>query len=360
MVTIKQKVITSGAVTSNVDLSNYYTKEEVDTLIPTDFLKEIPAEYITESELNGKGYVNGYQLMSSYYNKSEVDSKIDSVGNFDDTNYYTKSDIDNKGYLTEHQSLDDYYKRRDINNILSVSKFEFVDLGLPSGLKWATCNIGAASPEEYGLYFAWGETQGYSMDDITNGARAFSWEEYKWCNGTSGTLTKYNVDSRNGIVDNLTELQPEDDVASVTDNSCRMPTRNDLAELKNNTTFTWEKLNGVSGGRFTAPNGKSIFIPASGSYEDGKFGANPNYTGYICASTTETQGVPKYPTRASAMRVQSNGVQFTYLSRPEGFPIRAVQEADSVTLFSPKDYYTKTDIDSKIEDIYAILDSLKG
>lgn len=110
-IVIKQKVVTSG-IAFQVELSNYYTKEEVDALIPSGFITEIPSEYITESELNSKGYINGYQLMSNYYSKSEVDSKIAS--NFDSTQYYTKSDIDNKGYLTEHQSLEGYALKSEI------------------------------------------------------------------------------------------------------------------------------------------------------------------------------------------------------------------------------------------------------
>ena len=139
--------------------------------------------------------------------------------------------------------------------------YEWVDLGLPSGLKWADRNIGAIKPEDYGLYFAWGETEGYN--GIT-ADKQFSWEDYKWCNGSNTTLIKYNTNSSYGTVDNLTNLEQVDDAAYASDNTYRMPTKSDLQELIDNTTFTWETLNGVNGGRFTGTNGNSIFIPAAG------------------------------------------------------------------------------------------------
>ena len=102
-----------------------------------------------------------------------------------------------------------------ITSVALADTREYVDLGLPSGTLWATCNIGADSPEDYGLYFAWGETTGYSED--TSDGRSFDWSTYKYCNGSSYTLTKYCNDSSrgyNGFTDNLTELVPEDDAAT--------------------------------------------------------------------------------------------------------------------------------------------------
>lgn len=80
-------------------------------------------------------------------------------------------------------------------------KHEYVDLGLPSGTLWATCNVGAYSPEEYGDYFAWGETKGYNA-----GKTDFSWATYQWCNGSYNSLTKYNFVSGLGTVDNKDKL----------------------------------------------------------------------------------------------------------------------------------------------------------
>lgn len=145
--------------------------------------------------------------------------------------------------------------------------YEWVDLGLPSGTLWAAWNVGATKPEEFGLYFAWGETEGYS--GITD-EKQFSWTDYKLCGGSETTLTKYNNNSSYGTVDNLTMLEQVDDAAYQTDKICRMPTKADLEELIANTTDTWESLNGVNGRRFTSnTNGNSIFIPAAGACGDG-------------------------------------------------------------------------------------------
>ena len=141
---------------------------------------------------------------------------------------------------------------------------EYVDLGLPSGLLWATCNIGANSPEDYGDYFAWGETQ--PKDD-------YSWSTYQYSNGSFGnTLTKYCSNSSygyNGFTDNLTTLLPEDDAAMANwGTDWRMPTKEEWQELRNNTTVIWTAQNGVYGRLFTAANGNSIFLPAAGFRTD--------------------------------------------------------------------------------------------
>lgn len=161
------------------------------------------------------------------------------------------------------------------------SLYEFVDLGLPSGTLWATCNVGATKPEEYGLYFAWGETEGY--EGITD-EKQFNWADYKLCGGSSSTLTKYNNDSSYGTVDTLTTLEQVDDAAYTSDNACRMPTKADLEELIANTTATWETLNGVNGKRFTSTNGNSIFVPAASNCSYGSL-ANVGSLGFLWSSS---------------------------------------------------------------------------
>lgn len=137
-----------------------------------------------------------------------------------------------------------------------IAGHEYVDLGLPSGTLWATCNIGASSPEDYGNYYAWGETTTKNK---------YNWSTYKWCNGSENTLTKYCTDSSYGIVDNKTVLEPADDAAHVNwGGSWRMPTHDEMKELKDNCAWTWTTQNNVNGYRVTGPNGKSIFLPAAG------------------------------------------------------------------------------------------------
>ena len=154
----------------------------------------------------------------------------------------------------------------DVSQIESIEfeeGHEYVDLGLPSGTLWATCNVGASKPEEAGDYFAWGETQPKDT---------YNWETYQLCDGSYNTLTKYCTNENYGTVDNKTELEPEDDAAAVNwGEKWQMPTREQILELvnSNNTTTTWTTQNGVDGRLITSNvNGNSIFLPATGSYSE--------------------------------------------------------------------------------------------
>ena len=138
---------------------------------------------------------------------------------------------------------------------------EWVDLGLPSGQLWAKCNLGATKSEEYGDFYAWGET---STKEV------YTWETYKYYAAVYEevwvkTLSKYNTDSEYGTPDHLTTLQPSDDVATQKLGSgARMPTETEWRELIANTTSEWTSENGVYGRKLTAANGKSLFFPAAG------------------------------------------------------------------------------------------------
>lgn len=143
--------------------------------------------------------------------------------------------------------------------------YEWVDLGLPSGLKWATCNIGATTPEGYGDYFAWGETSPKSN---------YTWETYKFrISGYSYDnvkFNKYNAYRIYGMVDNKTTLDLSDDAARANwGGKWRMPTKAEHDELRNNCTWTWTTQSGVKGYKVTSKNnGNSIFLPAAG-YREG-------------------------------------------------------------------------------------------
>ena len=134
---------------------------------------------------------------------------------------------------------------------------DWIDLGLPSGLKWATCNVGASSPEEYGDEYAWGETNEKSEYNLDN---------YKWGNGQDkgwdNPYTKYWIDSDEGIVDNKSILEPSDDVARVKwGSSWRIPTDEDFRELVYKCSWERTTQNGIVGVRITGPNKHSIFLP---------------------------------------------------------------------------------------------------
>ncbi|MBQ6276194.1 MAG: hypothetical protein IJK62_05760, partial [Bacteroidales bacterium] len=166
-----------------------------------------------------------------------------------------------------------------LNYVLSLNAHEYVDLGLPSGTKWATCNVGANSPEDYGDYFAWGET---------STKNTYSWATYSLCNGSQNTLTKYCNNSsygNNGFTDALTTLEASDDAATANWGSAwRMPTKEEFDELKNNCTVTWTTQNGVNGRLFTGPNGNSIFLPAAGYRYDSSLGGAGSYGDYWSSS----------------------------------------------------------------------------
>ena len=193
---------------------------------------------------------------------------------------------------------------------------EYVDLGLPSGLKWATCNVGANSPEEYGDYFAWGETQPKSYYD---------WSTYKYCYGSYDTMTKYCVDSDYGTVDNKTTLELTDDAARVNwGGNWRMPTEAERHELRStsNCTWTWTTQNGVNGYKVTSKkNGNSIFLPVAGfRISDDLSSAGSN--GYYWSNSLNTS----YSGNAYAVEFISSYVYFVSVSRCYGLSVRAVCE----------------------------------
>jgi hypothetical protein len=135
-----------------------------------------------------------------------------------------------------------------------------IDLGLPSGTKWACCNVGANTPSEYGDYFAWGETAPKS---------AYLSSNYKWyIGGDNHNISKYCTDSNYGIVDNRTELEPEDDAAYVNwGPEWRMPSLSHMYELLNNCTSEWTMVNGIDGYLFKSnTNERAVFFPAAGFY----------------------------------------------------------------------------------------------
>lgn len=153
--------------------------------------------------------------------------------------------------------------------VKAQNKHDYVDLGLPSGTLWATCNVGATTPEACGDYFAWGETRPKTDTyQFEKGFRTFT----KYC---SVAYLGYD-----GYTDKLTVLQPEDDAATALWGSdWRMPTKAEWMELMQHTSQQWITRNGVNGHLFTASNGQSLFLPATGYMEDEVYfdGVNAGY-----------------------------------------------------------------------------------
>ena len=219
--------------------------------------------------------------------------------------------------------------------------FEYVDLGLPSGTKWATMNIGAERPEDFGTYFAWGETSPKTVYD---------WESYIYADGDSDSdpqLTKYCNDSGlgNGFTDALTELETGDDAATaILGSNWRMPTYDEVIELRDYCEHVFTTQNGVAGTLVTGPNNQSIFIPAAaGRYYNNLILSEG--TGSYWSSSLDTDN----PSNAQGLSLGSDGFGIITSHRYFGLPIRPVydpsQTAGNFTPASLEDYEFTTGTD---------------
>ena len=188
---------------------------------------------------------------------------------------------------------------------------DYVDLGLPSGTKWATYNVGATKPTESGDYFAWGETEP---------KKVYNWDTYKWCKGSNTTMTKYCDNSKYGTVDNKTVLEAEDDAATANWGSAwRMPTKEEQDELRKGCDWEWtEDFNGTGvNGRLgtSKSNGSTIFLPAAGRRYTG-LGLAGN-DGYYWSSSL-------YEDRSGTLYFGGSSIGWGIDSRIFGQSVRAV------------------------------------
>ena len=191
------------------------------------------------------------------------------------------------------------------NGLNTHNGHEFVDLGLPSGTLWATCNVGATSPEQSGLYFAFGETKGYSAEQVEKGERAFDDKSYK----------------AKDISANLTLEQ--DAAHAYMGGEWRMPTKAECQELLDNCDVTWTNDyngTGVAGSVFTSKiNGKSVFLPAAGYCDNSSVYYVGSYGYYWSASW--------YSSFLAWYLVFYSGNQYVYgYHRSYGFSVRGVCE----------------------------------
>jgi hypothetical protein len=196
-----------------------------------------------------------------------------------------------------------------------TTSVQWVDLGLPSGLLWADRNVGAKNPEDYGNYYAWGETTPKEVYD---------WNTYAYGSNLDA-ITKYCSSpyfGLNGFTDSLTTLEASDDAAMANlGDGARMPTEGDWWELINSTTNTWTTRNGVFGRLLTGPNGNSLFLPAAGIRD----GLSLNFAGEVGCywSNTLSQNLPY-----SAWRSELDTIYLSMDNGGErycGYSVRAVR-----------------------------------
>lgn len=195
----------------------------------------------------------------------------------------------------------------------STLSFDIVDLGL--SVYWAKSNLSenglCANPEDYGDYYAWGETA--PKDN-------YNWTTYIWCNGSLNTLTKYCIEDAYGTVDGKTELESSDDVAREhLGASWRIPADMEWTELRENCTWTWGKLNGIDGQLATSKiNGCSLFFPAAGRRVNTSFRDVGNF-GYYWSSTLDSYS----PNAWNVNLYKGDVFRYNYY-RTDGMTIRPV------------------------------------
>lgn len=228
--------------------------------------------------------------------------------------------IDALGHELTHEDGTAWSALTDLDTVYiyrESGEHDWVDLGLPSGLLWATRNVGADSPEDYGDYFAWAETQpkGY-----------YDWSTYTYACEDDWDLTKYCNDSYcgcNGYTDNLTILQAGDDAATANWGSgWRTPTREEWEELLDYCTSVWTTQNGVRGRRFTGPNGNTLFLPAAG-YRWGDYLFDAGSAGYYWSSSLNSD----FPNHAWNCYFYSGYCLMDDDYRISGHSVRAVRSA---------------------------------
>lgn len=225
---------------------------------------------------------------------------------------------------------------KGINN----NGYDYVDLGLPSGTLWATCNVGASKPSDAGLYFQWGDTKGYTIDQVGKD-KQFTWDDYKFRINKNSSKTneqfvkdlQFNLsDSKSIITEGASKfskyrergatLEMEDDAAHINmGGDWHMPTNEQIIELLDNATSTWTTQDGVKGRLFTSKKDetKTIFIPASGYAWDGSI----YNSGKICYAWSSMLS-SKYVNYGMSLGFFTSRVYERYYYRSLGFPIRGV------------------------------------
>ena len=253
-------------------------------------------DYVNVNLKNGE--INQFLLNNvSKIFTSKTDANGNQYGDYQ-FQYITTGDGENVYDLDDIESLT-FVKSEE--PVVPDVPAEAIDLGLPSKTKWASCNVGATKPEEYGGYYAWGETEEKEIYNLST---------YIHCDGSYETFHDLGSDISG----------TEYDVAHVKwGGKWVMPTLNDIKELLDNCTYERTTLNGVIGGKFTGPNGNSIFLPAEGYRWNGDLyyaGSNGNFW-----SSTQNPSNSDY---AYGLGFGSGNADWGSGYRPIGFTVRPV------------------------------------
>jgi len=276
--------------------------EETDPTVP-DWAKAETKPTYDYSEIENTPDLSGY-LTTESQTLADVATLDNSMNNIqiknladptDNQDAVTKSYVDN--LIAQLQAAIDALNTTSTETTGTLNGHEWVDLGLPSGTRWATCNVGASTPSAYGNYYAWGETSTKS---------AYTEDNYTYS-------------------DNPTTLPSNRDAATANWGSgWRMPTAEEFDELQNNCTVTWTTQNGVNGRLFTGPNGNSIFLPAAG-YRGGSELYYAGSLGRYWSSSlySDSTGL------AWDLDFDSDGCYMYNVDRDYGFTVRAVCQSQN-------------------------------
>ncbi|MBR3530017.1 MAG: hypothetical protein IKN83_01490 [Bacteroidaceae bacterium] len=249
----------------------------------------VGTQYFPDNSVASETNSNLYDVDTGFKAKldAQTEARAEDIENLANVEKCIVSHVDSRtvtdvwynivdGQVVRHSDINVIYDSEAITVIYTKAELESspnttqeaVDLGLPSGTLWATCNVGANEPQDIGLFFAWGDTEGHGNDPADG--YFFNWENYKWCEvvGYDSYFTKYCSDSSRGkdeFIDGKSELDPEDDAAYVNWGSqWRTPSNEQLEELRNECTWTPTTLQGVDGYEVKGPNDNSIFLPTTG------------------------------------------------------------------------------------------------
>jgi len=242
---------------------------------------------------------------SKYETKSlEALATLKSILEAEDADWIMSRFDQNRTMKLTPDSVRDFFYGEKVEN-------DVVDLGLPSGTLWAKCNLGAEKETDFGKFFQWGDTQGYSGVD----GHQFNWDDYKY--GTSwDNITKFNTNDNKLILDN-----EDDPMFAATNGKFNSPTKEQLQELIDNTNHKWTNINGINGMKFTnkSDDTKYIFIPAVGTCYYGSH-YDIGYWGYVW-SVSRNESYADY---AWSMYFDAGDVYMDSSCRCSGYSVRGV------------------------------------